>query len=140
MKTLPLDLQTISHAQAVPTQPPHYHGFTSAVGSSYPAAHPQKWLLMYSELCNHHHSLTPKHLLSSPRNSVAISSPPHCHCPSYPSTPPLICCLSAWICASRTHPILGIIQDMATLTQPCVQGSCCITSGRHSFLWLNDVV
>lgn len=71
MKTLPCDLQTTSHARAVAIPPPttlsqkHHLWLMSVVGTEFtcPAAYPLRWLLTYSELCNHHHYLIPKYFL-----------------------------------------------------------------------------
>lgn len=93
MKTLPRNLQTTSHAQAVAIPPPttlsqkHCPWLTSVVGTELtcPAVHHLRWLLMYSELCNHHHYLIPKYFLCPQRNLQSLAVSPHCHSPSHPS-------------------------------------------------------
>lgn len=82
MKTLGCDLQTTSPARAVATPPPI---ILSQKLHPWPAVHTLRWLLIYSELCNHHHYLIPKYFLCPQRNLQSLAVSPHCRSPSHPS-------------------------------------------------------
>lgn len=63
---------------------------------------------MFTELCNHHHCLIPKHFLSPQRETITNHS--LFLLPS--SWKPLLCILFLWVCLFWAFHVDGIIQSM----------------------------
>ena len=69
-----------------------------------------QWLLVYLELCNHHHNLISEHFYHPRKKPQAIrQSLPY---PKARPWQPLIYFLSLWACLFWTFHINGIIQDV----------------------------